>query len=242
MTINIAGAQFKVTGISDGKFDLQKVSPPMADTKKSQETEEKEETSEEVLARLEVLSSRLSIVSESDGSSQPELEVIQSHPVLEDLLYINGNPHPNIWIPDYHSMQRERGKYAGEICSQGSPVEGYRCTQLKELCDGGYMHMAGYNVGDYATHQQTRYDMILEMWGGAEAQSPGLLVQGVHYDRAARTPHKGYEAWTINAGTYEGGCEAKSPGPNPYSCSMPANHYYSHIACGASVMLEVWPL
>ena len=196
----------------------------------------KEETSEEVLARLAQLKSKLDGVTLGETiETPPSLELKQTHPLGHEILYIAGEPWPGLWVPSWHAHYlKDQGKSRWPMCEEEDPTTGYICTQKKERCEAGWAH-AACRLRD-PEDEFTADDVCLSIWkteGQADHHSLQLLDQ--KYSLCVR-PISNYYQPEIND---NGVCDEESPWSGRWRCSMPDGHPYSHIAC-ADRTLEIW--
>jgi hypothetical protein len=205
-------------------------------------TAETEESSEEILARLAKLRDTLDGVSTGDTiETTPTIEVIQTHPALTELLYVNGTPYPGLWVPNYPAFQiHVRGMDDESSCEEISPHTRYVCSSRKDNCPAGFAHVAtfGKDYNPIEDIDSLDADMVLEWWSSAaQLGHPVLLGSGSHPSTEDDLPIGDFTrsyAKALSDGTE---CRANS---GHFYCTMNEGHRYSHIAGNGSFILQVW--
>lgn len=204
-------------------------------------SDQKEETSEEILARLQNMQSQLDGVSAGDFiDAAPALVVEQTHPRLTEMLVINGNSYPGLWVPNYDALMVGVRGANWKQCSSRSP-QGLHCTYDAERCSGGWMHHASAGRdSEFVGGEDADLDMILEFWRSSEEGNSGydlqLYKEGVIIEN--RSPIRDFTPSYRKQYSSSDFCGKASD--TGLVCTMHPGHEYSHIAGNGSFIQQIW--
>jgi len=218
-------------------------------TVKRTKKQDQDDSPEAVLARLSALSERLDGVQSGDTTQEtPEISIVQTHPLLSEMLFVKGVPLPGLWIPNYVALAKRRG-ISNIGCTypetgRSSPCGDWSCTQIQDIssCAGGYSHVAVMDTDWEEAMGDPDSDMVLEWWE-IEPDRNGSWRIAFYPDPSTewitRIAVQDFTPWYRDE--YSDGKACGAPGPNGWVCTLHRGHEkYSHVAGDASKILAVW--